>query len=139
MPKGFAVGHAENLGAGWSEGCPTAGDLNEQLGAKAAAEFFAGKGVAYTDETRTTRVSVADWTTGKVAMRGASYVGALPIMATIQQAEGLVAINPDSSPGSWYEYYRANGMYKGPARYAGEYADIHAKANYSSKVFSHAS
>jgi predicted acyl esterase/methionine-rich copper-binding protein CopC len=112
--------------------------LNEQKTAKATAEFFAGKGVAYTDETRTTRVSVKDFTTGKVAMFGTSYVGALPIMAAVAGAEGLVAISPDSSPGSWYEYYRANGGYKGPAGYPGEDTDIHAKFNYSSMNYSHA-
>jgi predicted acyl esterase len=138
VPRGYMVAHAENLGAGWSEGCPTAGDLNEQRAAKATAEFFAGTGVAYTDETRTQRISVKDWVTGKVGMFGTSYVGALPIMAAVAGAEGLVAISPDSSTGSWYEYYRANGSYKAPGGYPGEDTDLHAKFNYSSMVFSHA-
>ncbi|MDR3202507.1 MAG: CocE/NonD family hydrolase, partial [Bifidobacteriaceae bacterium] len=137
VPKGFAVAHAENLGAGWSEGCPTAGDINEQKAVKAAVEWFVGKGTAYTDETRTHRIDPASWSTGKIAMLGTSYVGALPIMAAVQQAEGLVAISPDSSPGSWYEYYRANGSYKAPGGYPGEDTDLHAKFNYSSMKFSH--
>ncbi|MDR1427603.1 MAG: hypothetical protein LBJ08_07595, partial [Bifidobacteriaceae bacterium] len=137
VPKGFAVAHAETLGSGWSQGCPTAGDQREQAAAKAAVEWFAGYGTAYTDESRTQVVSAASWSAGKVGMLGTSYEGTLPIMAAAAGARGLKAIMPDSAIGSWYEYYRANGTYRAPGGYPGEDTDIHAKFNYSSMAYSH--
>jgi len=78
VSRGFAVGHAELSGSGFSEGCPTVGDADEQAFVKAAVEWFAHKDgmIGYTDLTRSVRVSNASnpvtWSTGKVGMTGTS-------------------------------------------------------------------
>ncbi|MDR1791246.1 MAG: FIVAR domain-containing protein, partial [Propionibacteriaceae bacterium] len=139
VPRGFAVAHAENLGSGWSTGCPTAGDYKERAGVKAVVEYLAGMaGRAFTSLDRTTVVPLPSWTNNKVAMTGTSYLGTNPIMAASVNARGLAAIMPDSAINSWYYYYRANGSYKAPGGYPGEDTDIHAKYNYSSMALSHA-
>lgn len=130
VPRGFAVVHAEGLGSGWSEGCPTSGGLNESLAGKAVVDWLNGRATAYTSLDRTTEVS-ADWTTGRVGMIGTSYNGTLPIGVASTGVEGLEAIVPVSAISSWYNYYRSEGAVRAPGGYQGEDLDVLADYVYT--------
>ena len=123
VPRGFAVVHAESLGSGWSEGCPTSGGLNESLGGKAVVDWLNGRATAYTATDRQTAVT-ASWATGSVGMIGTSYNGTLPIGVASTGVEGLDAIVPISAISDWYNYYRANGAVRAPGGYQGEDLDV---------------
>ncbi|MBM7831819.1 X-Pro dipeptidyl-peptidase [Agromyces cerinus] len=130
VPRGFAVVHAEGLGSGWSEGCPTSGGLNESLAGKAVIDWLNGRATAYTGTDRATEVS-ADWTTGRVGMIGTSYNGTLPIGVASTGVEGLEAIVPVSAISSWYNYYRSDGAVRAPGGYQGEDLDVLADYVYT--------
>jgi X-Pro dipeptidyl-peptidase len=130
VPRGFAVVHAEGLGSGWSEGCPTSGGENESLAGKAVVDWLNGRATGYTAPDRATTVS-ADWTTGKVGMIGTSYNGTLPIGVASTGVEGLEAIVPVSAISSWYNYYRSNGAVRAPGGYQGEDLDVLADYVYT--------
>ena len=123
LPRGFAVMHAENPGTGHSDGCPTDGAPNENDAMKAVVDWINGRAPAFTTRTGTTPI-VADWATGKVGMMGTSYNGSLPIAAAATGVAGLEAIVPISPVSDYYEYYRANGMVRGPGGWQGEDADV---------------
>ncbi|MFB9311146.1 X-Pro dipeptidyl-peptidase [Agromyces hippuratus] len=130
VPRGYAVVHAEGLGSGWSEGCPTSGGLNESLAGKAVVDWLNGRATAYTGVDRATEVT-ADWTTGRVGMIGTSYNGTLPIGVASTGVEGLEAIVPVSAISSWYNYYRSNGAVRAPGGYQGEDLDVLADYVYT--------
>ncbi|RXZ48878.1 Xaa-Pro dipeptidyl-peptidase [Agromyces fucosus] len=130
VPRGYAVVHAEGLGSGWSEGCPTSGGLNESLAGKAVVDWLNGRATAYTGIDRATEVT-ADWTTGRVGMIGTSYNGTLPIGVASTGVEGLEAIVPVSAISSWYNYYRSNGAVRAPGGYQGEDLDVLADYVYT--------
>ncbi|MEU8037757.1 Xaa-Pro dipeptidyl-peptidase [Streptosporangium sp. NPDC049078] len=128
LPRGFAVVHAESLGSGKSDGCPTTGGRNETIGAKAVVDWLNGRAKAYDAAGR--EVS-ATWTTGKVGMIGTSYNGTLPNAVASTGVEGLEAIVPISAISNWYDYYRANGAVVAPGGYQGEDADVLAEYVYT--------
>ena len=130
VPRGFAVVHAEGLGSGWSEGCPTSGGENESLAGKAVVDWLNGRATAYTAPDRATTVA-ADWTTGSVGMIGTSYNGTLPIGVASTGVEGLDAIVPVSAISNWYNYYRSNGAVRAPGGYQGEDLDVLADYVYT--------
>ncbi|MFC0865539.1 Xaa-Pro dipeptidyl-peptidase [Sphaerimonospora cavernae] len=128
LPRGFAVVHAESLGSGRSDGCPTTGGRNETLGAKAVVDWLNGRAKAYDAAGREVK---STWTTGKVGMIGTSYNGTLPNAVASTGVEGLEAIVPISAISSWYDYYRANGAVVAPGGYQGEDADVLAEYVYT--------
>jgi len=130
LPRGFAVVHAENPGTGWSQGCPTDGAPNENDAVQSVVEWLDGKGTAYTTEYGTTPI-VAGWSSGHVGMMGTSYNGTLPIAAAATGVQGLDAIVPISPVTDYYDYYRANGMVRGPGGYQGEDSDVLVDAVYT--------
>ncbi|WP_196790976.1 Xaa-Pro dipeptidyl-peptidase [Motilibacter aurantiacus] len=130
LPRGYAVVHAESVGTGHSDGCPTSGGRNETLGARAAVDWLNGNAVGYTSRTGSETV-VADWTTGRTAMIGTSYNGTLPTAVATTGVTGLEAIVPISAISSWYDYYRANGTVRAPGGYQGEDLDVLADYVYS--------
>ena len=130
VPRGFAVMHAESVGSGLSEGCPTSGGRNETLGAKAVVDWLNGRAKGYTSTARTTEVT-AYWTTGRVGMIGTSYNGTLPNAVATTGVEGLEAIVPISAISDWYDYYRANGAVRAPGGFQGEDLDVLAEYVYS--------
>ncbi|MEU8248833.1 Xaa-Pro dipeptidyl-peptidase [Nonomuraea sp. NPDC048916] len=128
LPRGFAVVHAESLGSGKSDGCPTTGGRNETIGAKAVVDWLNGRAKAYNAAGGEVD---ATWTTGKVGMIGTSYNGTLPNAVASTGVEGLEAIVPISAISSWYDYYRANGAVVAPGGYQGEDADVLAEYVYT--------
>ncbi|KAJ1684691.1 hypothetical protein LUZ63_020097 [Rhynchospora breviuscula] len=130
VPRGFAVVHAESLGSGYSEGCPTSGGQNESLGGKAVVDWLNGRARAFTSPARDQTVT-ADWSTGSVGMIGTSYNGTLPIGVASTGVEGLDAIVPVSAISNWYFYYRSNGAVRAPGGYQGEDLDVLAEYVYT--------
>ncbi|GLX00442.1 Xaa-Pro dipeptidyl-peptidase [Microtetraspora sp. NBRC 16547] len=128
LPRGFAVVHAESLGSGKSDGCPTTGGRNETIGAKSVVDWLNGRAKAYDAAGREVH---ATWTTGKVGMIGTSYNGTLPNAVASTGVDGLEAIVPISAISSWYDYYRANGAVVAPGGYQGEDADVLAEYVYT--------
>ncbi|MFF4772572.1 Xaa-Pro dipeptidyl-peptidase [Microtetraspora fusca] len=128
LPRGFAVVHAESLGSGKSDGCPTTGGRNETIGAKSVVDWLNGRAKAYDAAGREVH---ATWTTGKVGMIGTSYNGTLPNAVASTGVEGLEAIVPISAISNWYDYYRANGAVVAPGGYQGEDTDVLAEYVYT--------
>ncbi|MBC6471053.1 Xaa-Pro dipeptidyl-peptidase [Actinomadura alba] len=128
LPRGFAVVHAESLGSGKSDGCPTTGGRNETIGAKVVVDWLNGRANAYDAGGKEVK---ATWTTGKVGMIGTSYNGTLPNAVASTGVEGLEAIVPISAISSWYDYYRANGAVAAPGGYQGEDTDVLAEYVYT--------
>ncbi|MDP9844839.1 Xaa-Pro dipeptidyl-peptidase [Streptosporangium lutulentum] len=128
LPRGFAVVHAESLGSGKSDGCPTTGGTNETIGAKSVVDWLNGRAKAY---DATGKEVKATWTTGKVGMIGTSYNGTLPNAVASTGVKGLEAIVPISAISSWYDYYRANGAVVAAGGYQGEDADVLAEYVYT--------
>ena len=90
---------------------------------KAVVDWINGRAPAFTTRTGTTPI-VADWATGKVGMMGTSYNGSLPIAAAATGVAGPRGDRPDLPGRDYYEYYRANGMVRGPGGWQGEDADV---------------
>lgn len=112
---------AHSVGTGYSTGCPTVGDINETLAAKAVIDWLNGRAKAFYENGFEAK---ADWANGHVGMTGTSYDGTLPIMVATTGVEGLKAIIPVAAISNWYDYYRANGLVVNPGGYIGEDADI---------------
>ena len=128
VPRGFAVVHAESLGSGESEGCPTSGGANETAGAKAVVDWLNGRATAVDAAGNPV---AADWTTGQVGMLGTSYNGTLPNAVASTGVEGLETIVPISAISSWYDYYRSEGMVRAPGGFQGEDTDVLAEYVYT--------
>jgi X-Pro dipeptidyl-peptidase len=111
VPRGYAVVLGESIGTGFSDGCPTVGDMKETLGTKAVIDWLNGRAQAWNEAGEPVD---ADWTTGDVGMVGTSYNGTLPNQVATTGVEGLRTIVPTSAIASWYDYYRANGLVRAP-------------------------
>ena len=111
VPRGYAVVLGESIGTGFSDGCPTVGDLKETLGTRAIIDWLNGRAPAWNEAGEPVS---ADWTTGDVGMTGVSYNGTLPNQVATTGVEGLRTIVPVSAISSWYDYYRANGLVRAP-------------------------
>ncbi|OLF19056.1 X-prolyl-dipeptidyl aminopeptidase [Actinophytocola xanthii] len=111
VPRGYAVVLGESIGTGFSDGCPTIGDMKETLGTRAVIDWLGGRARAWDEAGEPV---AADWTTGDVGMTGVSYNGTLPNQVATTGVEGLRTIVPVSAISSWYDYYRANGLVRAP-------------------------
>jgi X-Pro dipeptidyl-peptidase len=111
VPRGYAVVLGESIGTGFSDGCPTIGDMKETLGTRAVIDWLNGRARAWDEAGEPV---AADWTTGDVGMTGVSYNGTLPNQVATTGVEGLRTIVPVSAISSWYDYYRANGLVRAP-------------------------
>jgi len=124
LQRGYASVQAHSLGTGRSTGCPTVGNMQESIAAKAVIDWLNGRAKAYSSSGREIK---ATWANGAVGMYGVSYDGTLPNMVAATGVDGLKAIVPIAAISSWYDYYRANGLVVGPGGYIGEDADVLAK------------
>lgn len=117
----YAKVSAHSIGTGRSTGCPTVGDINETLAAKAVIDWLNGRAKAFYENGQE---AIADWANGNVGMTGVSYNGTLPTMVAATGVEGLKAIVPVAAISNWYDYYRANGLVVNPGGFIGEDADV---------------
>lgn len=93
VPRGYAAAVAHVRGTGESGGCLTVGGEEEGKDGWAVVEALAAQ----------------PWASGKVAMKGASYVGTTPIEAAVLNPPHLTTILPMSAVTDWYLYYFENG------------------------------
>jgi X-Pro dipeptidyl-peptidase len=122
IPLGFIMVYSSSPGTGLSDGAPTMGGKNESLAPKAVIEWLTGKRTGFTSRLGIDSTN-AYWSTGKVAMTGASFNGTMAIAAATTGVEGLVTIIPEAPLTSFYHYYRSNGLVKSPGGYPGEDLD----------------
>lgn len=120
VPRGYAMVNASSVGSRGSDGCPTTGDKQELLAAKAVIDWLNGRAKAFDSNGN---VTLAYWTTGRTGMIGLSYEGTIPNGLATLGVEGLETIVPISAISNWYDYYRANGAVIAPGGYQGDDAD----------------
>ena len=93
VPKGYAVAVAHVRGSGQSGGCFSVGGPEEAQDGYALVEWLAEQ----------------EWSSGKVALMGTSYVGTTPISTATLAPPHLTTIVPVSAVSEWYRYYFENG------------------------------
>lgn len=93
VPKGYAVAVAHVRGSGQSGGCFSTGGPEEAKDGYALVEWLAAQ----------------EWSNGKVALMGTSYVGTTPIATATLAPPHLTTIVPVSAVSEWYRYYFENG------------------------------
>ena len=118
--RGYAIVYANSLGTIGSDGCPTIGDEQEILAAKAVIDWLNDRAMAYDAKNKLIN---AEWASGKVGMIGLSYEGTIPNGVATTGVEGLETIVPIGAISNWYDYYRANGAVVAPGGYQGDDAD----------------
>lgn len=123
LPRGYIMVYSSSPGTGFSDGVATIGGENESLAPKAVIDWLCGRAKAFTSRRGTDEV-VANWSTGKVGMMGASYDGTLCLAAATTGVEGLEAIVPVAPISAYYNYYRSNGLVRSPSGYLGEDMDV---------------
>ncbi|WP_328997775.1 Xaa-Pro dipeptidyl-peptidase [Kribbella sp. NBC_00709] len=120
VPRGYAVLSVDMLGTSLSDGCPTDGGASDVLGGKAVIDWLNGRAIAYDAKGHPVK---ATWTTGKTAMIGHSYEGALAMGVAGTGVQGLKTIVPLAGNSSWYDIWRINGTlmwFKGGQKYLSE-------------------
>ena len=93
-------------------------------------DYLLPRGYAFTDHTRKRQVK-ADWSNGKVATTGISYLGTMSNGLATTGVDGLEVIIAEAGISSWYNYYRENGLVTSPGGYPGEDFDSLAELTYS--------
>ncbi|WHX26301.1 Xaa-Pro dipeptidyl-peptidase [Virgibacillus halodenitrificans] len=124
VPRGYAMVNASSIGSKGSDGCPTTGDPQELLAAKAVIDWLNGRAEGFDESGNNI---TAYWTNGKTGMVGLSYEGTIPNGLATLDVPGLKTIVPIGAISNWYDYYRANGAVIAPGGYQGDDADRLAK------------
>ena len=109
LVRGFAVVEACGIGTYGSEGFELCGTRLERDSHKAVVEWLTGERTAFTDRTNRIRIK-ADWCSGKVAMVGSSYGGALCYEVATTGVRGLETIIPTAGIACWYDYTNSQGV-----------------------------
>ena len=130
LPRGFANLYVSGVGTKDSTGFMTNGDYQQIEAYKNVIDWLNGRCRAFTDHTRRRQVK-ADWSNGKVATTGLSYLGTLSNGLATTGVNGLEVIIAEAGISSWYNYYRENGLVTSPGGYPGEDFDSLAELTYS--------
>ena len=130
LPRGFANLYVSGLGTKDSQGLMTNGDYQQIEAYKNVIDWLNGRCRAFTDHTRKRQVK-ADWSNGKVATTGISYLGTMSNGLATTGVDGLEVIIAEAGISSWYNYYRENGLVTSPGGYPGEDFDSLAELTYS--------
>lgn len=130
LPRGFANLYVSGLGTKDSQGLMPNGSYQQIEGYKNVIDWLNGRCRAFTDHTRTHQVK-ADWSNGKVATTGISYLGTMSNGLATTGVDGLEVIIAEAGISSWYNYYRENGLVTSPGGYPGEDFDSLAELTYS--------
>ena len=130
LPRGFANLYVSGVGTKDSQGLMTNGDYQQIEAYKNVIDWLNGRCRAFTDHTRKRQVK-ADWSNGKVATTGISYLGTMSNGLATTGVEGLEVIIAEAGISSWYNYYRENGLVTSPGGYPGEDFDSLAELTYS--------
>ena len=130
LPRGFANLYVSGVGTKDSQGLMTNGDYQQIEAYKNVIDWLNGRCRAFTDHTRNRQVK-ADWSNGKVATTGISYLGTMSNGLATTGVDGLEVIIAEAGISSWYNYYRENGLVTSPGGYPGEDFDSLAELTYS--------
>lgn len=130
LPRGFANLYVSGVGTKDSQGLMTNGDYQQIEAYKNIIDWLNGRCRAFTDHTRNRQVK-ADWSNGKVATTGISYLGTMSNGLATTGVDGLEVIIAEAGISSWYNYYRENGLVTSPGGYPGEDFDSLAELTYS--------
>ena len=130
LARGFANLYVSGLGTKDSQGLMTNGDYRQIEAYKNVIDWLNGRCRAFTDHTRKRQVK-ADWSNGKVATTGLSYLGTMSNGLATTGVDGLEVIIAEAGISSWYNYYRENGLVTSPGGYSGEDFDSLAELTYS--------
>ena len=130
LPRGFANLYVSGVGTRDSQGLMTNGDYHQIEAYKNVIDWLNGRCRAFTDHTRKRHVK-ADWSNGKVATTGISYLGTMSNGLATTGVDGLEVIIAEAGISSWYNYYRENGLVTSPGGYPGEDFDSLAELTYS--------
>ncbi|RSJ92830.1 Xaa-Pro dipeptidyl-peptidase [Streptococcus mitis] len=130
LPRGFANLYVSGVGTKDSTGFMTNGDYQQIEAYKNVIDWLNGHCRAFTDHTRQHQVK-ADWSNGKVATTGLSYLGTMSNGLATTGVDGLEVIIAEAGISSWYNYYRENGLVTSPGGYPGEDFDSLAELTYS--------
>ena len=130
LPRGFANLYVSGVGTKDSQGLMTNGDYQQIEAYKNVIDWLNGRCCAFTDHTRKREVK-ADWSNGKVATTGLSYLGTMSNGLATTGVDGLEVIIAEAGISSWYNYYRENGLVTSPGGYPGEDFDSLAELTYS--------
>ena len=130
LPRGFANFYVSGVGTRDSQGLMTNGDYQQIEAYKNVIDWLNGRCRAFTDHTRKRQVK-ADWSNGKVATTGISYLGTMSNGLATTGVDGLEVIIAEAGISSWYNYYRENGLVTSPGGYSGEDFDSLAELTYS--------
>lgn len=130
LPRGYANLYVSGLGTKDSQGLMTNGDYRQIEAYKNVIDWLNGRCRAFTDHTRKRQVK-ADWSNGKVATTGLSYLGTMSNGLATTGVDGLEVIIAEAGISSWYNYYRENGLVTSPGGYPGEDFDSLAELTYS--------
>ena len=130
LPRGFANLYVSGVGTKDSQGLMTNGDYQQIEAYKNVIDWLNGRCRAFTDHTRKRQVK-ANWSNGKVATTGISYLGTISNGLATTGVDGLEVIIAEAGISSWYNYYRENGLVTSPGGYPGEDFDSLAELTYS--------
>ena len=130
LPRGFANLYVSGVGTKDSQGLMTNGDYQQIEAYKNVIDWLNGRCRAFTDHTCKRQVR-ADWSNGKVATTGISYLGTMSNGLATTGVDGLEVIIAEAGISSWYNYYRENGLVTSPGGYPGEDFDSLAELTYS--------
>ena len=130
LPRGFANLYVSGVGTKDSQGLMTNGDYQQIEAYKNVIDWLNGRCRAFTDHTRKRQVK-ADWSNGKVATTGISYLGTMSNGLATTGVDGLEVIIAEAGISSWYNYYRENGLVTSPGGYPGGDFDSLAELTYS--------
>ena len=130
LPRGFANLYVSGIGTRDSQGIMTNGDYQQIEAYKNVIDWLNGRCRAFTDHTRKRQVK-ADWSNGKVATTGISYLGTMSNGLATTGVDGLEVIIAEAGISSWYNYYREDGLVTSPGGYPGEDFDSLAELTYS--------
>ena len=130
LPRGYANLYVSGVGTKDSQGLMTNGNYQQIEAYKNVIDWLNGRCRAFTDHTRKRQVK-ADWSNGKVATTGMSYLGTMSNGLATTGVDGLEVIIAEAGISSWYNYYRENGLVTSPGGYPGEDFDSLAELTYS--------
>ena len=130
LPRGYANLYVSGVGTKDSQGLMTNGNYQQIEAYKNVIDWLNGRCRAFTDHTRKRQVT-ADWSNGKVATTGISYLGTMSNGLATTGVNGLEVIIAEAGISSWYNYYRENGLVTSPGGYPGEDFDSLAELTYS--------
>lgn len=130
LPRGYSNLYVSGVGTKDSQGLMTNGNYQQIEAYKNVIDWLNGRCRAFTDHTRKRQVK-ADWSNGKVATTGISYLGTMSNGLATTGVDGLEVIIAEAGISSWYNYYRENGLVTSPGGYPGEDFDSLAELTYS--------